>query len=70
MPQGCAKWSNSADPAIERAGPRHATAFCLGLFLPWSQRGGAHPAVLANEVDNAPATIALLNMREGECRNL
>jgi hypothetical protein len=34
------------------------------------QRGSADPAVLANKVDNAPPTIALLNMRERECRNL
>jgi hypothetical protein len=26
--------------------------------------------MLTNEVDNAPATIALLDMRESECRDL
>src|SRR5580693_3202937 len=39
-------------------------------FHPCRHGRGTNPSVLANEIDDTPASIALLDVRESECRHL
>jgi hypothetical protein len=73
LPQAFTSFPASASHRPENVAlrnPRHRRPGIDRHLDPSGQWGRADPAVLTNEIHNAPATIALLNMSERKCRNL
>src|SRR6185295_9472920 len=73
LPQAFTSFPTSASHRPENMtlrNPRHRRPRIDRHLDPGRQWSRADPAVLTNEIHNAPATIALLNMSERKCRDL